>query len=385
MSLSALKRRLWRGFTLVELLVVIAIIGILIALLLPAVQAAREAARRSSCSNNIKQLGLGIQNYHDVYKLLPPGQMGTNPSGCGWDTNTGTCGEGSPIYHMLPFLEQKPLWDLIWTVIVSGGTTYPRGGPWVCWSDYPPYQVKLPGVLCPSDGKALGPHPYNAPLACVSYCFNRGDKIANMQGANKSTASWGSSWVPRGPFQGDANSGDGGVTLADISDGTSNTLAVSELAVYTGNRWEIKGSYCMNVSGLENSPVIAMAFRGPDGMLVNCTPSDSHWRRGAGWAAGYPMDTGFNTVIPPNGPSATVSKGEWSWGVFPPQSYHPGGVNAGFCDGSVRFISDTVNTGNLALPEATQSGRKTSPYGVWGALGSMDGGESPPASGAAGN
>ena len=138
MTVHTFRRRMWRGFTLVDLLVVIAIIGILVALLLPAVQAA-EAARRMQCSNNSKQILLGLHNYHDTYKVFPNGEMGTNPAGCGWNTNSGTCDSAGPIYMILPFIEQKPLWDTIWSPLVAGGVTYPPGGPWVNWGDYPPY------------------------------------------------------------------------------------------------------------------------------------------------------------------------------------------------------------------------------------------------------
>ncbi len=378
MALSMFRRRAGSGFTLVELLVVIAIIGVLIALLLPAVQAAREAARRSQCSNNLKQLALGMQNYHDVYKFFPPGMMGTNPPGCAWNSNTGTCGAAGPIYHMLSFIEQDPLWKQIWSPIKVGSITYPPGGPWVNWGAYPPYQVKIPSVLCPSDGKAAATRAYNAPIANVSYVFSRGDKINNLVGASQAAASWGWTWVPRGVFQGSGNQVPGRQTctsVSDITDGTSNTIAISERAVYTGSRTDLFGSYCMNVSGLDSSPIIAMAFKGPNNTLINCTPSSSHWRIGESWASGYPMCTGFNTVLPPNSPCATVSRGEWSWGVFPPQSYHPGGVLGAMCDGSVRFISETINVGNLAAPEPTMSGAKPSPYGVWGAMGSITGGE----------
>ncbi len=362
MILTTSKRGLWRGFTLVELLVVIAIIGILIALLLPAVQAAREAARRSQCSNNIKQLLLASLNYEDTYKALPPGQMGTSPSGCSWNTNSGTCNQAGPIYHMLPFFEQGALWDQIWSQIVYNGVTYPPGGPWVNHSGsggYPPYGTKLGQVLCPSDGGAQGPHPNSGGrLGSVSYVFSRGDLINNIVSPGTNA---------RGPYMNQRS-----VSLASILDGTSNTLAISERVVYTGRTTALKGGYCMNVSGLDSSPIQAMAFKGPNDTL-NCTPSSSHRRIGESWASGYPMSTGFNTVIPPNGAVATASRGEWTWGVFPPQSYHPGGVNAGMCDGSVQFVSETVDTGNLALPEPRISGVKPSPYGVWGAMGSMNG------------
>ena len=87
------------------------------------------------------------------------------------------------------------------------------------------------------------------------------------------------------------------------------------------------------------------------------------------------MDSGFQTVLPPNAASAAADLGEWSWGIWPPSSYHPGGVNCGMADGSVRFVSDTIDTGNLGMPEAGISGVKASPYGVWGALGSINGSE----------
>ena len=122
------------GFTLVELLVVIAIIGILVALLLPAIQAAREAARRTQCVNNLKQLGISLHNYHDTYKVFPAGMGGT--TGPGW----GTCelpgpggnhtGGMSPYVSMLPFMEQDPLYQEI-------VNPYPAATPWAAWGPYP--------------------------------------------------------------------------------------------------------------------------------------------------------------------------------------------------------------------------------------------------------
>ncbi len=370
------------AFTLVELLVVIAIIGVLVALLLPAVQAAREAARRISCTNNVKQLTLACHNYNDVFKVFPPGQMGTIQPG-GWgaprDSSSGVL---SPIFHMLPFIEQDPLAQIIKSPFTSAsGQVYAAGGAHPLWGDYDPYRTKLSAVLCPSDnsGSAKGP----GDLGPSNYAFSRGDKINRVTTANGAETGWNK---PRGLFQGSwawptatpvdyhAN----GVRLSGITDGTSNTIAVSEVVVFDGVVGSIKGDYCSYVSGLADSPIICMAFKGQGGMLTGCTYPASHHRRGEAWAEGELMVTGFQTILPPNGPSCAESRGEWSGGIFPPQSRHPGGVIASMADGSVRFITESINTGDLSKAEAqgwTVSRYKQSPYGVWGALGSIDGGE----------
>ena len=380
-----LVRRKAPAFTLVELLVVIAIIGILVALLLPAVQAAREAARRMSCVNNMKQLALACHTYHDVHKFFPPGQMGAyQPGGWGQPLNSPN-GALSPIYHMLPFIEQSPLFDIINAPVTNGSEVFAAGGAFSFWGSYPPWQVKIPTVLCPSDN--TGWARSDGQLQFTNYCFSRGDKINNWVSSNAADTGYDS---PRGLFQGSfywpnrdpydpkayhAN----GVSLAAVTDGTSNTAAVSELVLYNGNQTSIKGSYCMNVAGLNNSPIICMAFKGANGELYGCTPTDSHRHRGYGWAAGYPMHTGFNTVLPPNSPMCSSAKGEWGMAVLAPQSNHPTGVNLALADGSVRFVTENIDTGNLALPEPNPRGGsspyRNSPYGVWGALGSINGGE----------
>jgi prepilin-type N-terminal cleavage/methylation domain-containing protein/prepilin-type processing-associated H-X9-DG protein len=389
MKISWFQREWRKGFTLVELLVVIAIIGILVALLLPAVQAAREAARRMQCSNHLKQFGLAMHNYHDTHKAFPPGEMGTKMNADGWGNPYITvAGAASPIYHMLPFLEQGPLWDTINSRQVYGSETLAAGGGFTFWATYLPWQTKLPGVLCPSD--ATGWAITRGSIARTNYCFSRGDKVDRVTTSN----AWESGWnKPRGVFQGSvcwpctavppysqyfAN----GVTIAKIVDGTSNTVAVSEMVTYDGNPLALKGSYCQYVSGLQTTPIVCMAFKGTGGELnraAGCTVASSHRNRGYGWAVGYMLHTGFNTVLPPNAPTCSQSKGEWAYGLYPPQSRHPGGVNAAMCDGSVRFVSETIDTGNLSLaePAGWSVNRYTqSPYGVWGAMGSVDGGES---------
>ena len=162
-------RRTWRwwqrGFTLIELLVVIAIIAVLIALLLPAVQQAREAARRTQCKNNLKQLGLALHNYHDTHGTLPIGSGITDPGGVGGRRQSGFVG-------MLPFIEQAPLYQQIsGTYTNSGGTTW---GPFQCepWNtSYTPFTAKIPGFLCPSDADTTA----GGAIGKTNYMFSRGD------------------------------------------------------------------------------------------------------------------------------------------------------------------------------------------------------------------
>jgi prepilin-type N-terminal cleavage/methylation domain-containing protein len=349
MSCHSLRSR--RGFTLVELLVVIAIIGILIALLLPAVQAAREAARRSQCTNNLKQLGIALHNYADAFKALPPGRAGTQIP-AGW-SNTyqepGGSNDGglSAWALMLPFYEQQALYNSIKSAY---GTWNPWGGHPLT-ANYPPWRTQIPALMCPSDPAVATKS--TGGLAYTNYMLNWGDGM-------RSTSN------PRGPFGTFSK-----ITFASITDGTSNTLAFSEAAVFSASM-KLKGAYVTRDA--RTTPISCMAALGANGMLVGTKPSSHEDMRGKSWAAGYMIDTGFNTILPPNAPTCSHDRGEWSEGPFPPSSYHPGGVVATMVDGSCRFISETIETGDLTQPEMTgKSG--PSPYGLWGAIGTRDGGE----------
>ena len=340
------------GFTLVELLVVIAIIGILIALLLPAVQAAREAARRSQCTNNLKQLGIALHNYADTFKSFPPACGGTQyPSG--WSaasTKPGSDdGQLSAWAMMLPFYEQQALYNTI---------KAPYDG-WNAWGGHPltanyiPWRTKIPALMCPSDPAVA--NKSDTGLAFCNYVLNWGD------GMRLSTN-------PRGLFGVRT-----GITFAQITDGTSNTLAFSEAAVYSAPM-KLKGAFVI-LDVRTQAPVLCMGAVGANGMLVGTEPPDHQDMRGKSWACGRLIDTGFNTILPPNGPSCGHSRYEDAEGPFPPSSYHPGGVVAAMADGAVRFISETIDTGDLSqLEMAGKSG--PSPFGIWGAIGSKDGGES---------
>ena len=182
-----------KGFTLVELLVVIAIIGILIALLLPAVQQAREAARRSECTNNLKQLGIALHNYHDTYGAFVPRKQGTG--------NPGNRGRASGFIGLLPFIEQSAMYDQI----AAGDGSRPPWGPsawsgWAVWNNAPDQ------LLCPS-ATTFGGTRNDA----VNYVFSMGDTIQNNRDRTNL----------RGLFQ-----RRDGTKFRDIVDGSSNTVAM---------------------------------------------------------------------------------------------------------------------------------------------------------------
>ncbi|MEX2172763.1 MAG: DUF1559 domain-containing protein [Pirellulaceae bacterium] len=336
-----------RGFTLVELLVVIAIIGVLVALLLPAVQAAREAARRSSCGNNLKQLGIALHNYHDTYNNLPyrmgmPTALNRSMSG---------------FVSILPFLEQRPLFDTISTPQTINGTNYGPFGPYWINAAYIPWRTNVPGFLCPSDSE--GARKSATQTGRNNYCFSAGDRTQTWDDAPS-----------RSPFGSRQH-----FNLSAIRDGTSNTIAMSERCIGVGPGLKVKGGKVMSHSSVNynptlNSPILCMATLGSNGLYQTGLPTTAS--AGTAWHVGWSGYTQVNTILPPNGPSCNGTPWHDGPANEPPTSYHPGGVLVLKCDASVSFVSDTINTGNLALGSVVDG---PSPYGVWGAMGSKDGGE----------
>jgi prepilin-type N-terminal cleavage/methylation domain-containing protein/prepilin-type processing-associated H-X9-DG protein len=348
------------GFTLVELLVVIAIIGVMVGLLLPAVQAAREAARRMQCTNNLKQLSLASHNYHDTYKALPPRQTGTGAMWTNPDhVNTNT-ERMSGWVCLLPFFEQQSLADQIKSPMVVGGVNYPAWGP-TPNSDtpaYPPWRVQVTALLCPSDG-------------------NAGSKADNQQGRTNYRFSGGDSihrtWARGANCRGTSNLHTG-YNFSAITDGTSNTILYSERLFGQDTRMVKQGiaqPHMTNDNAQIPLPCLASLDPANPRQYIGGVRNDS----GRRWASGFQPHVAFNTVLPPNGPSCShANTAETANSVLPPTSNHPGGVVVAMADGSVTFIADSIDTGNLGAAEVSGTGG-LSPYGVWGALGSKSGGE----------
>jgi len=341
-----------RGFTLVELLVVIAIIGILIALLLPAVQAAREAARRMSCSNKQKQICLAMHNYHDVQGTFPQGRMADLSPVEGSDNWNG-------FVSLLPFIEQSALHDMSQT---NDWCNNP-------WDNNDLSTAVITDFHCPSDGGVK-----KAERGGRNYMLCYGDSMHDNHTGHPNGGR-------RGLFMGNQAPPN---SFADMTDGTSNTLVLSESVCGDGTR-RVKGNVLrggdndiLPVDRSNNSfhrrrANICDAQVGPGGeYLTTWNPRSDNEYRGFRWGDARPYFVAFTTVLPPNGASCTYSGGDSSGGCFSASSNHPGGVNAGLGDGSVRFVSESINYG---FPDQLEVEGGDSPYGVWGAMGSIKGGE----------
>ncbi|QDU63853.1 hypothetical protein Pan216_47340 [Planctomycetes bacterium Pan216] len=338
---GARKARL--GFTLVELLVVIAIIGVLVALLLPAVQQARAAARRMQCTNHLKQLGLALHNYHDAHGVFVFRKGGTTGSSSGLSDNWSRL---SGFVPLLPYIDQQALYENI----QRGDSTYPPGGPspWTSWSVW---NKVVSQYMCPSD-------PFPTKIRCNNYAFSLGDSINSVNYDH----------TIRGMFPYQAC-----YSLSSVSDGTAQTVAMSEHARANFNRTsdlsrlDPRTALILDQTNLASNP----------SSCQSATPSSIKGKFGTMMTDGQIERVGFHTVLPPNHIGCSDGSGgdgsaDSNTAILPPSSYHPGGVNALMVDGAVHFISDSIDTGDLTQPEVS-SGR--SPYGVWGALGSKDGGE----------
>lgn len=316
------------GFTLIELLVVIAIIAVLIALLLPAVQSAREAARRAQCTNNLKQLGLALQNYHGSYGSFPIGRsIFPNPA-----TDT-TPYSYSPFAMLLPFVEQSPLFSSINfslpTLSQQGNTTA--------------LATSVNSFLCPSDGQQAPSY-----AGGTNYRFSEGTSICYAYGPVDFGQVNTTMPIPDGAFFDNLS-----INLAQISDGTSNTAVASE---------KLMGDFNNGIASQMRDIYVQTTWpTTPEETYQQCQavdntslPAKGESGGGSPWLRGYVATSVYKHVSPPNSYSCYFYPSRLT---LTATSLHPGGVNVALADGSVRFVKSAVN-------------RMT-----WRALGSRNGGE----------
>jgi prepilin-type N-terminal cleavage/methylation domain-containing protein/prepilin-type processing-associated H-X9-DG protein len=330
-----MNRSRHRGFTLIELLVVIAIIGVLVALLLPAVQAAREAARRSQCVNNLKQIGLALHNYHSTHDSFPVGQT-QNLAGpvnylgwMGWSIHA----------QILPNLEQQPLYNSINFNAISDGYTY---GPLNTTAANRIVSV----FLCPSDAKT----PRNG--------------VNNYSGSIGPTYGNQTTTQTTGAFAFYLNT-----SFRDFTDGTANTVTFAEhiagdkpgTAPITGVVYRGYNVVTGTTTAASDANTLLNGFNNPTMIYTDLTTCASKFngtsnmlqsKRGGSWARGQTMQTLMNQFQTPNdkqyqgnGCRFTDKNGNGTDYGFsaPASSWHSGGVNVMMGDGSVKFIKDSIN------------------------------------------
>jgi prepilin-type N-terminal cleavage/methylation domain-containing protein len=324
--MKTLRKR--RAFTLIELLVVIAIIAILIALLLPAVQQAREAARRTQCRNNMKQIGLALHNYHDAHRIFPPGATWFGPYGTIVNTTTDMTNQGQDavdrlgfnwVCHMLPYFDQVPLYNRL---NVNQSINH--------LTNHPAIATELELMKCPSDGYArttLANTQYDHPASTgTTPIWARGTYGAAL-GRELDGGEVRRQWTRLNPKDRGVFGHLTSARINDISDGTSLTIAVYELRAGV-NQNDPRGTWAMGRIG-------ASLVGGCDG-VGDCM--------------------GFNDGIPPNTTNngddvhhcvsdGTVYMGCWNGGdgQAAPRSMHTGGVNALRGDGSVGFLKNVID------------------------------------------
>jgi len=329
-----------QAFTLIELLVVIAIIGVLVGLLLPAVQTAREAARRSSCINNVKQLALAMHNYHSATERFPANQQQIGISV--WQSLSAT-------FWILPFMEEEPLYSSV-TIPANAlpqGQSAAGAGDAAAWSNARnnAMDTRIAGTVCssalPGRTKSEDPRNWGGPGSNYGWCY--GSRVyANWDGSSNGIIAQRSQR-----------------TISDVLDGLSNTILIGEFLSGTVGTAQTAGpgTYPRDIffagdgvfgavadksfaTTAELDAIGSAAKNSPTGVLSN-NGTLPLWYSAS--------QSAFNTAAPPNWSWPTAGGNccpggahDWGVGVIPPRSAHPGGVCIGMGDGAARFINDSV-------------------------------------------
>ena len=319
-----MDRRRLKGFTLVELLVVIAIIGVLVTLLLPAVQAAREAARRSQCANNARQIGLALANYESASRCYPPGVICDKPHLGGWRIMWAV--------HLYPYLEEESTYLQFKFNKNPGASLMSLALAANCHGSNAPSSKIIPALQCPSDIAEASQWQVYWDSACV---LARGNYAAFFD-----NGFYGDGWPllpPPSTHRDHVFTFNKATRLRKITDGTSKTMAVGEMLKGINDSKDYRGCYfCDNSPGGALSTLLTPNSSTPDNMYPGYCP------------------TAFNL---PQQNLPCQDLGSKDKQAAPPRSDHPGGVHVVMCDGSVQFINDDVG------------------LVVWQALGSIAGGE----------
>ena len=445
------------AFTVVELLAVVAIIGILVALLLPSVQSAREGARRISCSKNLMNVAIAVRSYQAAFGHYPVQLHGTDGSTVKGEDNDRRL---SFLVGLLPFMDQVGLAEMIdrqlprvnkpdmgmdpemgmdiqygdgsfaaGMLVPNQGvdslelnessevnelaelneakvapSVWPRNGPEPFTGQYRPWMVEIPVLRCPSD-PGYGPVPGSSFVSRTNYAACLGDSVlASASGpwkevkgkfvldaklVQQTKAAMRGAFVPRVA-----------TCDADVTDGISHTILLGEIITSLGDGdRRSRPVVVTNANDLRDDPNLVWTlntdrvasgleplYRGyhwaplPDPQVaIESTGLSPTQRRGLRWTDGMPLYTGFNTILPPNGELVLSAKRDDCWGILPPSSRHQGGAHLAMVDGSVRFVTDSIDTGNVNAPTVYVGSASVpgspSPYGVWGALGTRASGE----------
>ncbi|GAB5404241.1 MAG: DUF1559 domain-containing protein [Aureliella sp.] len=341
-------RNRYSGFTLIELLVVVAIIGLLIAILLPAVHAARESSRRLTCTNNLRNLALAMLNYESSFQVFPAMRAGTGP---GEELTGGNFYRRSGYVALLPYLEQ----DILYSKINGWQGEIPEGGPFpgsTFGGSYEPWLYQVDVLRCPNeihkkDDQAFG---------ITNYGFCVGDTVMGVATGRTRGMFESRNWR----------------SLAEVKDGTSQSFLLLEIKVGKISDW-------LPVNKLR-VPGKCFQYPDPDGekwaWIIPHEPPPAFWGRGLRWCDGAPAYSAVNTVQAPNSPSASNrNTHDLVDGLYPAGSHHSDVIHAAYVDASVHSVSVEIDAGNAFAKAPNGGDTGESPYGVWGALGTIQGDE----------